>query len=113
MTEQEQFELPYHDYLQAPLQPLQDDLESETYEKDPVKYVQYENAIFQCLQKKKLAGKAQPLAAIVVGAGRGPLVVAVRSAAQRAKADVHVWAVEKNPNAIITLRHRSKLEGWK
>jgi len=115
MTSQEQFELPYHDYLQAPLQPLQDDLESQTYEtfeKDPVKYVQYEEAIFRCLQKKAQAGKSQPLAAIVVGAGRGPLVVAVRSAALRAKADVHVWAVEKNPNAIITLRHRSKLEGW-
>lgn len=115
MTSQEQFELPYHDYLQAPLQPLQDDLESQTYEtfeKDPVKYVQYEEAIFRCLQKKASAGKAQPLAAIVVGAGRGPLVVAVRCAALRAKAEVHVWAVEKNPNAIITLRHRSRLEGW-
>lgn len=115
LTAQEDFELPYHDYLQAPLQPLQDDLESQTYEtfeKDPVKYVQYEEAIFRCLQRKAQAGKTQPLAAIVVGAGRGPLVVAVRSAAQRAKCDVHVWAVEKNSNAIITLRHRSRLEGW-
>jgi len=45
MTEQEQFEAPYFDYLQVPLQPLQDNLESRTYEifeKDPVKYVQYE-----------------------------------------------------------------------
>jgi len=115
MTSQEQFELPYHDYLQAPLQPLQDDLESQTYEtfeKDPVKYVQYEEAIYRCIKQKLETGKAQPLAAIVVGAGRGPLVVAVRSAAARAEADVKVWAVEKNPNAIITLRHRSKLEGW-
>merc|ERR1712216_1012826 len=40
-TPAEQFELPYHDYLQAPLQPLQDNLESQTYEtfeRDPVKY---------------------------------------------------------------------------
>jgi len=115
LTAQEQFELPYHDYLQAPLQPLQDDLESQTYEtfeKDPVKYVQYEEAILRCLQHKLAAGKQPPLAAIVVGAGRGPLVVAVRNAAQRASITVKIWAVEKNPNAIITLRHRSKLEGW-
>jgi len=114
LTPQEQFELPYHDYLQAPLQPLQDDLESQTYEtfeKDPVKYVRYEEAIFRCLQEKLSEGKSQ-LAAIVVGAGRGPLVAAVRSAAARASADVRIWAVEKNPNAVITLRHRSQLEGW-
>jgi len=114
LTPQEQFELPYHDYLQAPLQPLQDDLESQTYEtfeKDPVKYVRYEEAIFRCLQDKLAAGKSS-LAAIVVGAGRGPLVAAVRSAAARAGAEVRVWAVEKNPNAVITLRHRSQLEGW-
>mmetsp|Transcript_56820 Transcript_56820/g.122866 ORF Transcript_56820/g.122866 Transcript_56820/m.122866 type:complete len:611 (+) Transcript_56820:71-1903(+) len=113
-TAQEQFELPYHDYLQAPLQPLQDDLESQTYEtfeKDPVKYVRYEDAIFQCFRDKVEAGKTD-LVAVVVGAGRGPLVVAVRSAAARAKAEVKVWAVEKNPNAVVTLRHRSKLEGW-
>jgi protein arginine N-methyltransferase 5 len=113
-TPQEQFELPYHDYLQAPLQPLQDNLESQTYEtfeKDPVKYVRYEDAIFRCLQHKIEAGK-QSVAAIVVGAGRGPLVVAVRSAAARAKVDARIWAVEKNPNAVITLKHRSKLENW-
>ena len=36
------FEAPYYDYLQAPLQPLQDNLESstyETFEQDPVKSV--------------------------------------------------------------------------
>lgn len=115
MTPQQQFELNYHDYLQAPLQPLQDDLESQTYEtfeKDPVKYVQYEEAIYRCFQDKIEAGKQQPLAAIVVGAGRGPLVCAVRSAARRAKADVQIWAVEKNPNAVITLKHRKRSEGW-
>eukprot|EP00928_Gymnodinium_smaydae_P080361 TRINITY_DN64074_c0_g1_i1.p1 TRINITY_DN64074_c0_g1~~TRINITY_DN64074_c0_g1_i1.p1 ORF type:complete len:626 (-),score=116.20 TRINITY_DN64074_c0_g1_i1:283-2160(-) len=113
-TPQEQFELPYHDYLQAPLQPLQDDLESQTYEtfeKDPVKYVAYEDAILRCLQHKLQAGK-RSLAAIVVGAGRGPLVAAVRSAASRAEADVSIWAVEKNPNAIVTLKHKKQLEKW-
>jgi len=114
LTPQEQFELPYHDYLQAPLQPLQDNLESQTYEtfeKDPVKYVRYEDAIFRYLQDRLKAGKKE-FTAMVVGAGRGPLVVAVRSAATRANAEVQVWAVEKNPNAILTLKHRSMLEGW-
>lgn len=115
LTPQENFELPYHDYLQAPLQPLQDDLESQTYEtfeKDPVKYVRYEDAIFRCMQRKMAEGKTMPLAAIVLGAGRGPLVVAVRSAASRANCEVRIWAVEKNPNAIITLKHRRQLENW-
>lgn len=38
----------YEDYLQCPLQPLMDNLESQTYEvfeKDPVKYSQYEKAM--------------------------------------------------------------------
>ena len=37
----------YYDYLQAPLQPLMDNLHGMTYEsfeKDPVKYYQYEEA---------------------------------------------------------------------
>mmetsp|Transcript_10725 Transcript_10725/g.25357 ORF Transcript_10725/g.25357 Transcript_10725/m.25357 type:complete len:608 (+) Transcript_10725:44-1867(+) len=113
-TAQEQFEHQYYDYLQAPLQPLQDNLESQTYEtfeKDPVKYVQYEEAAYRCIQDKLAEGK-KDLVAIVVGAGRGPLVVAVRSAAVRAGADIRVWAVEKNPNAVVTLRHRCVVEDW-
>jgi len=114
LTAQEQFELPYHDFLEAPLQPLQDDLESQTYEtfeKDPVKYVRYEEAIFRWMEKK-LRECSRELVVIVVGAGRGPLVAVVRSAAERAKAEVRIWAVEKNPNAVITLKHRSVIEGW-
>lgn len=43
----------YNDLLQLPLQPLADNLESLTYEvfeRDPVKYAQYEKAIFKALQ---------------------------------------------------------------
>jgi len=115
LSAQEQFELPYHDFLQAPLQPLQDNLESQTYEtfeKDPIKYVQYEAAIRSCLQDKLRANKKAPFTVIVVGAGRGPLVVAARSAAESAGVQVQVWAVEKNPNAIITLQHRKIIESW-
>lgn len=39
----------YADFLQAPLQPLMDDLGSMTYEvfeRDPVKYNQYEEVLF-------------------------------------------------------------------
>ena len=42
----------YADYLQAPLQPLMDDLGSATYEvfeRDPVKYRQYEEATYLAL----------------------------------------------------------------
>jgi len=49
---------------------------------------------------------------IVVGAGRGPLVMAARSAATRLSVELKVWAVEKNPNAVITLQHRKEMENW-
>ena len=42
----------YEDCLQNPLQPLMDNLEStvyEIFEKDPVKYSQYQKAIAQAL----------------------------------------------------------------
>lgn len=48
----------WEDYLQIPLQPLADNLDTHTYnvfEKDPVKYDQYQKAIAQALihlQKK-------------------------------------------------------------
>lgn len=114
LTPHEMFDLPYHDFLQAPLQPLLHNLDSqiyETFEKDPVKYVRYQDAICQCLQHKLQAGKTT-VAVIVVGAGRGPLVAAVRAAAVRANADVRIWAVEKNPNAVVTLTHKKRLEQW-
>jgi protein arginine N-methyltransferase 5 len=45
----------YMDYLQAPLQPLMDDLSSatyETFEADPVKYKSYEDAIVAALNDR-------------------------------------------------------------
>lgn len=45
----------YWDWLQAPLQPLMDDLQSSTYEvfeRDPVKYRNYEEATFQALNDR-------------------------------------------------------------
>lgn len=47
-TKLEEFAAGYQDYLQTPLQPLEFNLESATYEifeKDPIKYGNYEKAI--------------------------------------------------------------------
>ena len=117
-----------------PLQPLQDNLESQTYEvfeKDVTKYQTYEKAILQAINSSSrpaasdsspaeptttastsqpnghgsASSRAHALVIMVVGAGRGPLVRASLQAAGRAGRSVHVYAVEKNPNAVITL-HR-------
>lgn len=39
---------------------------------------------------------------MVLGAGRGPLVNASLRAARQADRKLRVYAVEKNPNAVIT-----------
>ena len=44
---------------------------------------------------------------MVVGAGRGPLVASSLRAAKRAGRRVRIYAVEKNPNAVVTLQHRA------
>ncbi|KAG0253627.1 hypothetical protein DFQ27_007291 [Actinomortierella ambigua] len=104
----EQFAAGYQDYLQAPLQPLQDNLESstyETFEKDPIKYQQYELAVEKALRDRPQPSNPQdPDTAVlmVVGAGRGPLVNCSLRAAEKAKRNVRIYAVEKNPNAFVT-----------
>jgi type II protein arginine methyltransferase len=58
-TKLEEFAMGYQDYLQTPLQPLEFNLESATYEvfeKDPVKYDRYEEAIELAL-RDRAAGK--------------------------------------------------------
>lgn len=174
MAEDEAMEAPYLDYLQAPLQPLMDNLESQTYEtfeKDPVKYEQYRKAVVLALRdfaKRKspnalaedsrkqaetsatqsvaddapppppspknedeAAGEAEGASQqheveavlMVVGAGRGPLVraslmagaqVAAELAAspEKLKLTLRVFAVEKNPNAVVTLRALVAREKW-
>jgi len=99
------------DALQAPLQPLKDNLDTETYEMfetDPVKYMQYEEAVFLFLKDKLALSRPPPFTIMVVGAGRGPLVSASLRAAFRAEVAIIVWAVEKNPNAVHALRHRKR-----
>jgi len=133
-TPLERFGAGYQDYLQTPLQPLTDNLESITYEvfeKDPVKYDWYEEAIKRALtdwkdDDKAASGPNNTIVVAVVGAGRGPLVTRALRASKAAKVDIELWAVEKNPNACVLLeRHnehdwhdrvnlvRSDMRSWK
>ncbi|OXA62899.1 Protein arginine N-methyltransferase 5 [Folsomia candida] len=105
----------YEDYLQCPLQPLQDNLESHTYEvfeKDPVKYELYTDAVHAALldmvpDEEK---ESRIITLMVVGAGRGPLVRSSFRAAKRADRRIKVYAIEKNTNAANTLLHLNERE---
>ena len=74
LSEQEVIERDYRDKVQAPLQPLADNLESATYEvfeKDDSKYDAYEDAIELALLDIKDT-VSDIIRVAVVGAGRGP-----------------------------------------
>lgn len=110
----------YQDYLQAPLQPLTDNLESITYEvfeKDPIKYDWYERAIARALRDWAEQGKptSSPdgrVVVAVVGAGRGPLVTRALRASEAVSVEIELWAVEKNPNAYVLLQRHNE-EDWR
>ncbi|TIB95209.1 NPL4-domain-containing protein [Wallemia mellicola] len=111
-TSVEQFASGYMDWLQAPLQPLLDNLDSTTYEifeKDPVKYQKYEQATYLALLDKEPNSLTR---IAVVGAGRGPLVQGAINAVDAAGdgRKIHIMAIEKNPNACVTLQ--SRLDEW-
>jgi len=66
----EAFTAGYRDFLQSPLQPLMDNLESQTYdvfEKDPVKYDLYTEAIEKALRKFKEGERDVSIAVLVRG----------------------------------------------
>ncbi|KAK7756480.1 hypothetical protein SLS62_001706 [Diatrype stigma] len=108
----------FQDWLQSPLQPLSDNLESITYEVfegDPVKYQQYERAITEALrdwaaQKKPTSSPGDDGAVViaVAGSGRGPLVTRALRASENTGVPVRVWAVEKNPNAYVYLLRQNQ-----
>ena len=111
-SEKDRFEEPYYDYLQAPLQPLMDNLESstyETFEQDPIKYELYQEAVRRALLDRP---EGSETVLMVVGAGRGPLVRRSLAAAAAASRELRIYAVEKNPNAVITLRNLVLDKGW-
>ncbi|KAI0025716.1 PRMT5 arginine-N-methyltransferase-domain-containing protein [Xylariomycetidae sp. FL0641] len=106
----------FQDWLQPPLQPLSDNLESATYEVfegDPVKYNQYEQAITEALRDWKDQGKPTSssdgaVVIAVAGSGRGPLVTRALRASDTTGVPVKVWAVEKNPNAYVYLLRQNE-----
>ncbi|KAI1374850.1 Skb1 methyltransferase [Hypoxylon crocopeplum] len=108
----------FQDWLQSPLQPLSDNLESVTYEVfegDPVKYYQYEMAIAAALREWATQGKptSSPGGEVVIavaGSGRGPLVTRALRASESTGVPVRVWAVEKNPNAYVYLLRQNQRE---
>ena len=117
-TEIEKYGSGYQDYLQVPLQPLTHDLESLTYEvfeKDPVKYDLYEEAISRALQdwvkSRKEPSIPGSIVVAVVGAGRGPLVTRALKAADAAHIQIDLWVVEKNPHAYLLLQRHNR-EQW-
>ncbi|KAM0345440.1 hypothetical protein ACHAPU_006603 [Fusarium lateritium] len=106
----------FQDWLQSPLQPLSDNLESATYEVfegDPVKYSQYEVAVFEALTEwkelKKPLSKDGKVVVAVAGSGRGPLVTRALKASEDAGVAIEMWAVEKNPNAYVYLLRQNDL----
>jgi protein arginine N-methyltransferase 5 len=118
-TQIERFGVGFQDYLQSPLQPLTDNLESITYEvfeKDPIKYEWYEQAIAQALQdwqtqQKSTSSGDGAVVIAVVGSGRGPLVTRALQASESTGVPVRVYAIEKNPNAYVLLMRRN-IETW-
>ena len=118
-TEVERYGSGYQDYLQVPLQPLADNLESMTYEvfeKDPVKYDLYEKAIERALidwkkESKPTSGPFGKVIIAVCGAGRGPLVTRALKASEAVNVPIALWAIEKNPNAFVLLQRHNR-EDW-
>jgi protein arginine N-methyltransferase 5 len=113
LTSQHSYEAPYFDKLQAPLQPLADNLECATYEvfeRDVAKYDAYERALIAALAAQPERGR--PIDVLVVGAGRGPLVARTLAASDATSRAVAIVAVEKNPNAVRTLSELVSSQGW-
>lgn len=116
-SEEATLETAYLDSLQRPLQPLKDHLEFsmyETFERDPVKYAKYEEAVYLALKSgvtsMNLTADAPKMITIAVaGAGRGPLVVRSIQAFKKQQIPpesliLRVFAIEKNPSAVVYLQ---------
>lgn len=82
----------------------------DVFEKDQVKYIEYQNAIQAAL--KDVPSDIKVPVIMVVGAGRGPLVQAALNASYIEQRKCNIYAVEKNPYAINTLEHRVRND-WK
>lgn len=128
LDSEDKIEVAYRNYLQSPLQPLADNLEAatyETFENDTIKYDIYEESLYKAFMDKKKYGRffqtskppadleenitmvddSNPITVMYFGAGRGPLIRKALKASVRADVKIKVIALDKNPNAIITLRN--------
>ncbi|VDO87954.1 unnamed protein product [Heligmosomoides polygyrus] len=101
----------------VPLQPLADNLDScvyNTFEQDPVKYRRYREAVELAIYDfGESAARPERLVLYVLGAGRGPLVTCsieaernynARYRSKRDRLRLDIFVVEKNANAIVTLK---------
>lgn len=124
----------YLDVFQIPLQPLKDNLQSQTYEcfeDDIAKYDLYEKALLRAFNKFKETGylqieklkevekgntkiiesrKNKTLNVCLVGAGRGPIMRRIILASISSGININPILVEKNKNAYNTLLHLKKNE---
>ena len=89
----------------------------ETFEKDPVKYTKYQEAVFMALTdglgSSAAVGGPKLVTIVVAGAGRGPLVMRSIRAFQQLQLEqgtvvLKVYAVEKNPSAVVYLESMAR-----
>ncbi|VDO08253.1 unnamed protein product [Rodentolepis nana] len=111
--------LGYENRLQEPLQPLQDNLSSATYDvfqMDPYKYKAYEEALNLALLSRSNPGGDGVNPAVnkqiiyILGAGQGPFVDASLQASRRSGCPIRIYVFEKNRNALLTLKQRLQTE---
>lgn len=106
LSDKQKHEYNYIDILQTPLQPLWIDLKSieyEVFERDKAKYEKYSSAIKSFLSENP--NISNEIRVLIVGSGRGGLVHSVFNAFSCMKKDsFRVLCVEKNRNAVITLK---------
>ena len=116
-SECEVAESSYRDFLQSPLQPLMDNLESatyETFERDATKYDVYQQAVETYLREKVPDEQVETADAVVLMMVRGGARAnsVARRGGGRHQQTRRVYAIEKNPNAVVTLQRRAVAEGW-
>ncbi|KAL9400588.1 hypothetical protein Peur_009549 [Populus x canadensis] len=103
--------LPFNTGLRRhPLRPYLDYVGFLFRSMDPIPE-QYQRAISKALLDRVPDEEASAVT-VVVGAGRRPLVRTSLQAAEETGHKLKVYAVEKNPNAVVTLHSLVKLEGW-
>ncbi|KAK9874884.1 hypothetical protein WA026_005696 [Henosepilachna vigintioctopunctata] len=99
------------DFLQNPLQPLSEHLDTniyEVFEKDQIKYTTYQKAIQKALQD--VPKNIETPVVMVVGPGRGPLIQAALDVSSALDRPIKLYGIEKNPYAINTLIQRVQNE---